>query len=122
MLESDIAISAAGQTTYELARISLPTIMIKVAKNQDLNIKGWLNHGFCEYAGFWINNNLLYNILCSINRLKKIEIRQIMSKIVKELLVCPVSEKSWVDVYNWINIKPFKNKCLKLLKIRQYIR
>ena len=98
MLESDIAISAAGQTTYELAMIGLPTIMIKVAKNQDLNINGWLNCGFCEYAGPWKNNNLLYNILCSINRLKKIEIRQIMSKIGKRLIDGKGANK--ITVYN----------------------
>ena len=86
MLETDIAISAAGQTTYELARIGLPTILIKVAKNQDLNINGLINHKLCAYAGSWKDNNLLYSMLYSINRLKKIEIRQVMSKIGKRLI------------------------------------
>lgn len=46
MMRCDLAISAAGQTTYELARVGIPTIAIGVAENQRNNIKGWLKNGF----------------------------------------------------------------------------
>jgi UDP-2,4-diacetamido-2,4,6-trideoxy-beta-L-altropyranose hydrolase len=48
MLESDIAISAGGQTLYELARIGVPTIAITVADSQSANIHGWQEVGFAE--------------------------------------------------------------------------
>jgi len=51
MLDSDIAISAAGQTLYELARIGVPTIALYVAENQLCNIKGWEKVGFVINAG-----------------------------------------------------------------------
>lgn len=41
MAGSDLAISAAGQTLYELARIGLPTIAIAVARDQLGNVEGW---------------------------------------------------------------------------------
>jgi spore coat polysaccharide biosynthesis predicted glycosyltransferase SpsG len=51
MLRSDIAISAGGQTLYELARVGIPTICIGIVENQQYNIKGWRRAGFIEYAG-----------------------------------------------------------------------
>ena len=53
MLESDIAISAAGQTLYELARIGVPTITIGITENQMNNIYGWKKVGFIEYSAWW---------------------------------------------------------------------
>lgn len=41
ILESDIGVAAAGQTLQELACLGLPTIAVKVAENQDDNIRGW---------------------------------------------------------------------------------
>ena len=46
MSESDLAISAAGQTLYELARIGVPTIAMKIATNQTGNINGMSEAGF----------------------------------------------------------------------------
>lgn len=46
MLECDFVISAAGQTIAELARIGIPTYCIKVADNQEINIKNWMKLGF----------------------------------------------------------------------------
>jgi len=65
MLESDIAISAGGQTLYELARVGVPTVGICVAENQLRNVKGWQEAGFIEYAGWWREENIFKNIeLC----------------------------------------------------------
>lgn len=48
MLCADVAISAAGQTINELAITGLPSVIFKVADNQDNNITGWLHSGFID--------------------------------------------------------------------------
>ena len=48
MLKSDICISGGGQTTYELARVGVPTIGICLAENQKNNLMGWKSLGFIE--------------------------------------------------------------------------
>ena len=69
MLESDIAVSAAGQTLYELARVGVPAIGISVASNQANNAINWQKTGFIEYAGSWNDESLLDNVLNGINAL-----------------------------------------------------
>src|SRR3972149_2095106 len=81
MLESDIAISAAGQTLYELARTGVPTIAIAVADNQLNNIKGWHKAEFIEYAGWWKDGDVLDNTLNCLKKVEKKSIRERMSKI-----------------------------------------
>lgn len=75
MLESDIAISAGGQTLYELAKVGVPTIAISVASNQIYNAKGWQKTGFIEYAGWWEDKAVLENIKNSIEKLKNQDVR-----------------------------------------------
>ena len=75
MSSVDLAISASGQTLYELACIGVPTIAIGIIDNQKNNIKNWVNQGFIEYAGCWNDDNLLENILGRINYLKDKNIR-----------------------------------------------
>ncbi|MDD5437309.1 MAG: glycosyltransferase [Candidatus Omnitrophica bacterium] len=72
MLGSDIAISAGGQTLYELARTGVPTIAISIADNQLNNIKGWRKAGFIEYAGSWDGGGkVLPNILKCMTKLER---------------------------------------------------
>ena len=67
MIKCDLAVTAAGQTTYEHARVGLPTIIIGVINNQKYNIKGWLESGFLKQE-IWLNNkNLLKEIGNQIN-------------------------------------------------------
>lgn len=49
--EADLAITAGGQTLYELARVGLPSIVIKVVENQNTNILGWEKTEFIKYIG-----------------------------------------------------------------------
>ena len=63
MLKCDIAISAAGQTTYELARTGLKTIAIGVADNQKYNLAGWIDKRFLKEE-IWYNDE---RILIKIN-------------------------------------------------------
>jgi len=62
MMKCDVAISAAGQTTYELAAVGIPTIVIGVADNQKFNIKGWLKTGFIRKE-IWYNENDLLKLI-----------------------------------------------------------
>ncbi len=51
MLGADVCISAGGQTLYELARLGVPTVAVRLADNQALNIGGLHKRGLIEYAG-----------------------------------------------------------------------
>lgn len=62
MIAADIAISAGGQTLYELARVGVPTVTIAVADNQRQNIQGWDRAGFIRHAGFWNDTNTMKNM------------------------------------------------------------
>lgn len=81
MLNSDLCISAGGQTLYELARIGLPTIAIAVAKNQINNVNYWKETDFIEYAGFWDDTHLVKKIIQCIEDLQDLNLRECKSKI-----------------------------------------
>ncbi|KKP32567.1 MAG: Pseudaminic acid biosynthesis-associated protein PseG [Candidatus Roizmanbacteria bacterium GW2011_GWA2_32_13] len=81
MLNSDVAISAGGQTLFELARIGTATIAVKVVENQNFNIKGLEKTGFIDFAGNWNDKKildkigkLLMNLKNQKNRIKKMNI------------------------------------------------
>lgn len=59
MSQCDIAISAAGQVTYELARCGLPGILIGVADNQASQLAGWCRADGFLSAGWWHETALL---------------------------------------------------------------
>lgn len=80
MLESDVAISASGQTLYELARVGVPTIAISVAENQMNNVKGWQKTGFIEYAGWWENEHVFSNVIQKLELLQNAVLRQEKAK------------------------------------------
>jgi len=86
ILESDIAISAGGQTLYELARVGVPTIGICVAKNQLGNVKGWEKAGFLEYVGWYNRDDILEKIKDAVECLKDVKIRKSKSKIAKKIV------------------------------------
>jgi spore coat polysaccharide biosynthesis predicted glycosyltransferase SpsG len=80
MLEADICISGGGQTTYELARVGVPTIGICFAENQLNNLKYGEKEGYLIFAGWFDEKDLLLkkieNIIKSLNfdmRFKMIE-------------------------------------------------
>jgi spore coat polysaccharide biosynthesis predicted glycosyltransferase SpsG len=55
MSRCDIAVSAGGQTLYELARSGIPSIAVAVAKNQRDNVTYLNKAGFVMQAGDWRN-------------------------------------------------------------------
>jgi len=86
MLESDIAISAGGQTLNELASVGVPTIGICIAENQLGNIKGWEKVGFLEYAGLYNENNIIADIDKLLKNLESMKIRESKSKIGRKFI------------------------------------
>jgi spore coat polysaccharide biosynthesis predicted glycosyltransferase SpsG len=86
MIESDMAISAAGQTLYEFARVGLPVIAIAVVENQMNNVRGWLKAGFIEYAGWWEEHEIPSKISASIRLLEDRDIRQLRSTTGRKLV------------------------------------
>ena len=51
MVEADIAVSAGGQTLYELARVGCPTVAVRVASNQDGQLQIFAEAGFIRAVG-----------------------------------------------------------------------
>jgi len=70
MLKADICVSAGGQTTYELARMGVPTIGICFFENQRLNLEGWQEKGYIEYIGWCNEKDLLKKIEDAIIKLE----------------------------------------------------
>lgn len=81
MLESDIAISAGGQTLYELARTGVPTIGISIAENQLRNVKQWADTGFLKYIGWKTRGNLEQELEGSLKYLTSKRVRMGMAEI-----------------------------------------
>jgi len=86
MLESDIAISAGGQTLYELARIGVPTIGICVAANQLGNIREWAETGFLKYIDSGNPENLGLELEDAIKYLVNKHVRMDMAAIGRKII------------------------------------
>jgi RimJ/RimL family protein N-acetyltransferase len=86
MLKSDIAITAAGQTIYELMATKTPFIPIKVVENQSLNIEGLKK---LNLIGVEIEyNSLLLNekIVKEFERMRKFDIRKELSNEYEKII------------------------------------
>ena len=86
MLESDLCISGGGQTTYELARVGVPTIGICFAENQLNNLVYGEKEGYLKFAG-WFNDSALENKISSI----------IMNSIYNEFVLMSEKSRNIVD-------------------------
>ncbi|MDR2869830.1 MAG: GNAT family N-acetyltransferase [Deferribacteraceae bacterium] len=53
ILHSRMIVCAGGGTLIEAARCGTPAVVVKVAENQDINIKAWCYLGYCSYAGLY---------------------------------------------------------------------
>lgn len=79
MLSCDAAISAAGQTLYELAVTGTPTIALAVAENQKNNILEWKKAGALLDTIFHGDHIYLKKILDQIELMKSVSIRKKLS-------------------------------------------
>jgi UDP-2,4-diacetamido-2,4,6-trideoxy-beta-L-altropyranose hydrolase len=86
MLEADIAISAGGQTLYELACVGVPTVAVQVADNQKNNIEGAVKLGAISFAGYWNNDDITLKIVSEINSLNTRSEREKKCKIARGLI------------------------------------
>ncbi len=86
MAESDIAVSAGGQTIYELASLGVPTIAIPVADNQMRNVTQARLANIMEYAGWWEEPEVFNRFIECIERLKDKELRRKMSVRAQEIV------------------------------------
>lgn len=78
MLECDIAISAAGQTIYELARVGIPSIIKQIADNQENNIKNWERSGCFTTLSSMTDIGLLVNLSYLVRCKNKLEMNMIV--------------------------------------------
>jgi UDP-2,4-diacetamido-2,4,6-trideoxy-beta-L-altropyranose hydrolase len=69
MLKADLCISGGGQTTYELARVGVPTIGICFAENQLNNLKFGEKEGYLKFIGWYDDKNLLIKIVNGVKSL-----------------------------------------------------
>jgi len=80
MLKADLCISGGGQTTYELARVGVPTIGICFAKNQLNNLIYGEKEGYLKFAGWFNDEELLRkieNFLIDLNYEKRVKMNKI---------------------------------------------
>ncbi|WP_339929923.1 hypothetical protein [uncultured Brevundimonas sp.] len=76
MLEADLAVSAAGTTTFELARCGVPTVLLGVADNQQPNLDHWPDLcGFVD-AGRWDAADRDRRIRAGLDRLRDPRLRR----------------------------------------------
>ncbi|SHH83265.1 UDP-2,4-diacetamido-2,4,6-trideoxy-beta-L-altropyranose hydrolase [Clostridium grantii] len=69
MLKSDLAISAAGQTIYELIKTETPFIPIQVIENQNNNIKGLLKYNIAHKVLKSQSDNIIDELLKEVKYL-----------------------------------------------------
>lgn len=58
MLGADAALTAAGQTIYELARCGCPAVLVGVAENQRRHMRHWPETGAGLGVGWWNDGDL----------------------------------------------------------------
>ena len=68
MMDSDVAITAGGQTLYELMRVGIPSVSIAVAENQMRNVRCLKSRSLIEYAGWWQGKNILRKVMAGLNK------------------------------------------------------
>jgi len=81
MRQADIAISAGGQTLYELACTGAPTVGICVADNQINNLEGWEQKGFLKYCGWYDEPDVCQRLQGALAAMRDKKLREKMSRI-----------------------------------------
>lgn len=79
MLGADLALSAAGQTLYQLACCGAPAVMVGVADNQARHLREWPGTGAMVSAGVWDAPELEDRVLNALDALRPAAVRAGMS-------------------------------------------
>lgn len=77
MTSCDLAVSAAGQTTFELLAARLPAVLVQVADNQAGQITAWDAQGVFVSAGAWSDPELETTVCAALSRLADKQARQV---------------------------------------------
>lgn len=80
MLQSDLVISAGGQTLYELAALHVPTIPIQIVDNQSEDLTGLKDLGCFDELFSWEESDLCSKISKKIEELKPVDRRKKLSE------------------------------------------
>jgi spore coat polysaccharide biosynthesis predicted glycosyltransferase SpsG len=86
MLDCDLAVSAAGQTLFQLACCGTPTIMVGVADNQARHLRQWPETGAMTAAGVWDDPNLQEKVVVRLLALQSRDARAAMSRRGRDLV------------------------------------
>lgn len=100
MSKCDLAVSAAGQTIYELAATGTPAILICTAENQKIQIDGWKEFSCFHYAGEWSDSDIYNKISTHLVKLSEISIRR-ENCIKLQNIVDGSGTKRWLE---WMNL------------------
>lgn len=87
MLQADLAVSASGQTLYELAAAGVPTVAIEAAPNQAGNLRTLTAAGVVEGAGAASDPNLLAQVEAALRRLLNSEAARKRMSVAGQALV-----------------------------------
>ena len=80
IIDCDVAISAGGQSLYELATLNIPVVAIEVIENQREDIAGWYQAGLVTKVIKWNDRRIHDKIKTEILKLKPISIRKKIQK------------------------------------------
>ncbi|MFX0560700.1 PseG/SpsG family protein [Tepidibacillus infernus] len=86
MLRSDMAISAAGQTIYELIKTETPFIPIRIIDNQENNVKGLLKYNLVNRVLDSESSNFTKELSNEIRLLMNLENRTILYNSMKGII------------------------------------
>lgn len=86
MLEADLAVSAGGQTLFELSRVGTPTVAVCVADNQLNNLRGFTKLGFLNGFLHWEDKNLENRLWEEIEKLLPQREREKKSSLGRSLI------------------------------------
>ena len=87
MRDADLAVSAAGQTLYELAAVGCPTVAICVADNQEAQWQAFADAGVVRQAGRAGEPNLIRRVLEAVDSLlPNAPVREAMSAAGRQLV------------------------------------
>lgn len=101
MLNSDIVISAAGQTLNELAYMGVPTISICIDEDQILNLEAYYKNGFLLDKIFWRDTDIFKKLVDLLCKMQDENLRLDLSTKGKKL----VDGKGVENIYKYILYK-----------------
>jgi len=76
MREADVAVSAAGQTICELARLGLPTVGVLAVENQRTQWRGMIDSGFAVDGGCADDPDVVAQIVRGLHQLSSVDERR----------------------------------------------